>query len=55
MSEHEQIQHFADELDKLVDRFRSEYEIAYGSIIGALHIKAHDLIDEANDRNKGEY
>lgn len=47
MTENEQIEHFATELDKLVDRFRSEYQMAYASVIGILHIKAHLLADEA--------
>jgi hypothetical protein len=49
VSEKEQIDHFAQELDKLVERFRSEYDLTYASVIGALTIKSHQLIDESND------
>jgi len=52
MSESEQIQHFADEIDKLVDRYRSEYEIAYASITGVLQMKIHLLCQEASDRDE---
>lgn len=47
MSDREQAQHFAAEIDKLVDRFRQEYDIGYMSLIGVLHAKAHLLVDEA--------
>jgi len=50
MDEGQQIDHFADELDKLVERFRSEYDISYASVIGALHLKAHLLCSEATER-----
>lgn len=50
MSEKEQIEHFSNELDNLVDRFRAEYDLTYGSIVGALHMKAHLLCREAQER-----
>ena len=40
------VQHFADELDRLVDRFRAEYELTYAEAIGALFIKASLLAHE---------
>lgn len=40
MTESEQTQHLADELDKLVERFRQEYEVTYASVVGVLHMKA---------------
>jgi hypothetical protein len=52
MSDHEQIMHFADDLDKLVERYRLEYDVAYGSIIGTLHMKAHLLCQEAAERDE---
>ena len=50
MSEHEQIMQFADELDKLIDRYRSEYDLAYASVIGTLFMKAQLLGQEASER-----
>lgn len=51
MSEQEQVFHFGDELDKLVDRFRSEYDLSYAAVVGTLMMKAHVLMDEASERN----
>ena len=47
MSPNDQIDHFAGELDKLVERFRAEFDLTYAAIIGVLHIKAHMLISKA--------
>jgi len=51
VSEKEQIDQFANELDKLVDRFRKEYEITYASVIGALVMKTHLLCNESQMRD----
>lgn len=50
MSEAEQVRQFADELDRLVDRFRSEYEMTFVATVGVLHMKAHLLCQEAAER-----
>lgn len=50
MSESEQVKHLGDELDRLVDRFRSEYDMTYASVVGVLHMKAHLLCAEAAER-----
>lgn len=50
MSEKEQVEHFANELDALVDRFRKEYDIMFSSVVGALQMKAWLLCREAQDR-----
>lgn len=47
MSEKEQIIHFANDLDALVNRYRNEYEITYASTIGVLQMKIHTLIQDA--------
>lgn len=49
MSEKEQIDRFCAELDALIHRYRSEYDITYSSVIGCLHMTAHDLCVEASD------
>lgn len=45
-----QVEHFADELDRLVDRFRSEYDLSYAAVVGTLHMKANLLCNEAEER-----
>lgn len=44
-----QIQHFCNDLDKLIDRYASEFDINYASIIGALQMKSYLLYHEALD------
>jgi hypothetical protein len=51
MNEQQQTFHFGDELDKLVERFRQEYDLSYAAIVGTLHMKAHLLCGEAIDRD----
>lgn len=51
MNEKEQTQHFADELDNLVERFRKEYDLTYAAVVGTLQMKAFTLMQEANDRS----
>lgn len=51
--DHDQTKAFADELDKLVHRFRSEYEITYAAVVGCLTMKAHTLMTEASELNEG--
>lgn len=50
MTSQEQTFHFGDELDKLVNRFRQEYDMEYAQIVGTLHMKAHLLCQEACER-----
>jgi hypothetical protein len=54
MSEHEQIQQFADELDKLVNRARSEYDLSYAAVVGALMFRIHTLMAEAQAEKEDE-
>lgn len=39
MTQKEQIDHFATELDALVDRFAEEYDLPYASVVGVLQLK----------------
>ena len=43
-----QVVHFANEIDKLVDRFKDEYDLTYAAMIGVLFFKCHSLCDEAS-------
>ena len=48
------VEHLSNEIDKLIDRFRSEYEISYAEVVGVLHMKIHTLCDEAEERGQKE-
>lgn len=50
MNTQEQINHFGDEIDNLVDRFRSEYDLPYAAVVGVLQMKSHLLMQEAAGR-----
>jgi len=50
MTERDQITAFADDIDRLVDRYRSEFEISLASAVGVLVMKAFLLCSEAYDR-----
>jgi len=47
MTEKEQIGKFADDVDKLVDRYRAEFDLSYAAVVGALTMKVHLLCEEA--------
>lgn len=47
MTDREQIQAFADDLDRLADRYRDEFEISMAGVIGALEFKQFTLMQEA--------
>lgn len=51
MDANEQIKHFANELDNLVDRYRIEYDLSYAAVVGALAMKQHLLCGEAEERH----
>lgn len=44
-----QIQAFAVDLDRLVDRYRDEFDITYAAVVGVLFMKANDLCRESED------
>lgn len=46
----QQVDHFANDLDAMVDRYRAEYDLTYADVIGALTIKIHLLCMEADER-----
>ena len=50
MTSDEQVQAFADDLDKLVERYRHEFELNFACVVGILHAKAWFLIREAESR-----
>lgn len=49
VSEKSQIDHFASDLDALVNRYRAEYELTVASVVGVLEVQKHLLIQETLD------
>lgn len=47
-----QIEHFANELDKLVDRFCDEYSMPYASVVGVLAFKTNLLMKDWEASNE---
>lgn len=54
MTDREQIQAFADDLDKLVDRYRAEFEISMAGVVGTLEFKKWLLMQEAQQKKADE-
>lgn len=50
MTDKEQTDAFSDDLDKLVERYRHEFEISYAQVVGTLQMKIHLLCNEAQKR-----
>lgn len=46
MTQGQQIEAFAGELDKLVDRFCDEYDLPYAAVVGVLSFKTKLLMDD---------
>lgn len=49
MERDEQIDRFEEDVQKVIHRFRHEFDIPYASLIGVLHILAYELSKEAFD------
>lgn len=47
MTGNEQVQALADDLGRLIDRYRQEFELSLAAVVGTLHVVAHELIHEA--------
>lgn len=54
MNERDQTQHFSDDLDALINRYRTEYDISYAAVLGALQMKIWLLCYEAKDAKDNE-
>jgi len=52
MSEREQIHQLAEDLDRLIQRYRDEYDLTYASAVGVLNMKAFLLMREAQERDE---
>ena len=40
-------EHFADELERIIDRFRIEYDMTYAELVGTLIVAAHTMAQES--------
>jgi hypothetical protein len=54
MDDKQQIFAFADDIDRLVERYRSEFDISYASVVGVLFMKAQLLCGEAGEMDADE-
>ena len=44
--------HFEDEIRRLIERFRLEYQITYGEVIGVLEILKLDMYSELREETE---
>lgn len=49
-----QIDHFSNDLDRLIERYREEYDLTYGEMVGALQFRAFLLMQEAYNVEQDE-
>ena len=49
------VEHLSDEIDRLVDRFRMEYEMTYAEAVGVLFMKAQLLCEEAEEEGENPH
>jgi hypothetical protein len=54
MDDKEQTKAFAGDLDALVERYRSEFDLTYAVVIGVLYLKAHMMAEEASETTEEE-
>lgn len=45
------VEHLSNEIDRMIDRFRQEYDMSYAETVGVLQMKIHLLCCEAADRD----
>ena len=41
------VEHFAEELSRLIERMRMEYDITYAEAVGVIELFKLDLVEEA--------
>lgn len=54
MTDAEQVKHLGDEIDRVIDRVRAEYDMTYASVVGVLEMKKHLLCAEAAEKGEAE-
>jgi hypothetical protein len=51
MTDREQLDHFANDIDNLIDRYSDEYDMSYAMVVGVLEMKINSLCREASKRS----
>lgn len=54
MSSNEQIEHLTNDLEKVIRRYRSEYNLSYASVVGVIEILKLAIVQEAFDDEESE-
>lgn len=54
MTHREQIEAFADDLDKLCERYSIEFDLPYASAVGVLQMKAFLLCRQAEEADRDD-
>lgn len=54
MDDKQQVFAFADDVDKLVERYRNEFDMTYAAVVGVLFMKAQLLCREAGESDADE-
>jgi len=54
VTQSQQTEAFAHELDRLVDRFCDEYDLPYAAVVGVLHFKTHLLMRDWHESNSDD-
>lgn len=54
MSDQSACENLGDEIDRVIDYFREEFDITYAEVIGTLHLKAWLLCQETDDLHTPE-
>ena len=54
MTEREQVEALADDLDRLIGRYCDEFELTTASAVGVLAFKMHTLMAHAQSNANGE-
>lgn len=47
-----QVEALSNDLDRLIDRYRAEYDLLYAEVVGVLFMKATTLCKEAEDQSE---
>ena len=50
MPPNDQTTHFANDLERLINRYRDEYDLSYAQMIGAMYFTLHLLCREAEQK-----
>jgi hypothetical protein len=51
MTQKDQIDAFSNDIDALINRYASEFDLSYGEVIGVLFIKSHELSAEVLEQD----